>query len=138
MSTQSARVLPSLSADTLGPPPPGGSLLGEGGLHQGRGVCNSAHVGPSPSYMACNEQDCVGGAERPFSPISHRDGPHVGRVAYPSPLGCTRPVAEQVSLPAGGNTEAYGMPVSALVLRHGPCGFNRLRWGQSVGTTGKP
>ncbi len=40
----------------------------------------------TPSYMVCNKQDCAGGAERPFLPISHRDGPQVGRVAYPSPL----------------------------------------------------
>ncbi len=28
----------------------------------------------TPSCMACNEQDCAGGAERPFSPNSHRRG----------------------------------------------------------------
>lgn len=34
-----------------------------------------------------------GGAERPFLPICHRDGPDVARVAYPSPLieTCTPP-----------------------------------------------
>ncbi len=37
------------------------------------------------SYMPCDEQACAAGAERPFLPISHLDGPHVGRVAYPLP-----------------------------------------------------
>ncbi len=39
----------------------------------------------TPSYIAYNEQDCAGGAERPFSPISHRNGATWAKLHTPLP-----------------------------------------------------